>query len=266
MEDQIDMLAPRTMESDSVRSVFISDTHLGNYYAQTDRLLTFLSRVRPEFVYLVGDFIDGWELRRRWRWTPEFTRILQTLKELKRRGVRIRYAVGNHDDFLRENPLLTEFLDLSGVELSEEFVHETHDGRNFMVIHGDRFDEYSECSFFFDRVSTIFYNVLLTGNNIWHRSFGGRYGIVSSRVKRSIASIRRHVDRFRQLVVDHARERGCDGVICGHIHEPERSHIDGIEYCNTGDWLENCTAIIEHKDGTMSLQRSDALIAATTVA
>ena len=255
------MLTPPAVRSMSVRSVFISDTHIGNSYAQTDRLLKFLSNVRPQFVYLVGDFIDGWELRRRWRWTPEFTRILEMLKELKRGGVEIRYAVGNHDDFLRENPLLTEFLDVSGVQLSEEFIHQTHDGRKFMVLHGDRFDDYSECSAVFDRVSTVMYNVLLAGNGIWHRSFGGRYGVLSGRIKNSFASIRRHVEKFRNLVVKHARDKGCDGVICGHIHEPERSNIDGIEYCNTGDWLENCTAIIEHEDGSLSLERNDSLVA-----
>lgn len=241
-------------DPDAVRSVFISDTHLGRPHAKVDRLLRFLSRMRPEFVYLVGDFIDGWQLRRRWNWSPEVTQVLRLLVELSQRGSTIRYAIGNHDDFLRENSLLTELINVGGIEIAEDFVHLTKDNRRFLVIHGDRFDDYSHCSAAVEWAASVSYNALLAGNDFWHRWFGGRHGIVSIRVKASIGSMSRHVTKFRSLLTDHARTRDCDGVICGHVHAPEHTRIQGVEYCNTGDWLENCSAMVERTDGSLKLR------------
>ena len=150
----------------TVRSVFISDTHFGCAYAKADRLLRFLSRLRPEFIYLVGDFIDGWELRRRWRWSPEVTQVLRFLMDVSQKGCVVRYAIGNHDDFLRENSLLTELVAVGGIEIAEEFVHLTEDGRRFLVLHGDRFDDYRQCSASFELIATASYNALLA-RAIW---------------------------------------------------------------------------------------------------
>ena len=150
----------------AVRSVFISDTHFGCAYAKADRLLRFLSRLQPEFIYLVGDFIDGWELRRRWRWSPEVTQVLRFLMDVSQKGCVVRYAIGNHDDFLRENSLLTELVAVGGIEIAEEFVHLTEDGRRFLVLHGDRFDDYRQCSAYFELIATASYNALLA-RAIW---------------------------------------------------------------------------------------------------
>lgn len=238
-----------------VRSVFISDTHVGSPFARTGHLLRFLSQIQPEFLYLVGDFIDGWELCRRWSWNSENTLVLNRVCELAHQGCTIRYAIGNHDDFLRSHPLAQEMVRRNGVEVADEFVHRTSDNRQFLVVHGDAFDEYSECSLIFEWATTQAYNMLLTGDGLWERWFGGSTGVVSGRVKRSFQSVARHVSSFRRLLSDHARRRRFDGVICGHIHAPEMSLIGGVEYCNTGDWVENCTALIESYSGTLTLMQ-----------
>lgn len=237
----------------NVRAVFISDVHIGCLYARTGTLLEFLEQVKPEFVYLVGDFIDGWELRRRWRWSSEVTQILRFLVDLSRQGCVVRYAVGNHDDFLRGNSLLAEFAHAGGIEIAEEFIHVTEDGRRFLVIHGDRFDRYSHCSAVMEWLASTFYKVLLAANNLWQRWFGGHHGVVSSRVKSSFQAMARHVAQFRSDAVEYARSRRCEGVICGHVHAPEHSQVQGVEYCNTGDWLENCSAMIERYDHGLEL-------------
>lgn len=238
----------------SVRSVFISDLHLGCGYSQADRLLNYLSDLKPEYVYLVGDVIDGWELRRRWYWNRNLTQVLKILVELTKQGTHLRYVIGNHDDFLRDNAVLRELISMTGVTVREEFTHITQDGRQFLVTHGDRFDEFSNCSDAFEWLSARAYNILLSGNDVWHRWFGGRHGIVSGRIKSSLSAVQQHVQQFHNLLSDHARDRGFDGVICGHIHAPEHTILNGIEYCNTGDWLENCSAMIEHSDGTLALR------------
>lgn len=238
-----------------MRSVFISDTHMGHPHARTDRLLRFLSQIQPENLYLVGDFIDGWELCRRWSWNSENTKILDRLRELAQQGCNIRYAIGNHDDFLRSHPVAQEMVRSSGVEVANEFIHQTDDGRRFLVVHGDAFDRYAESSVIFEWATTQAYHLLLASDGVWERLFGGSSGAVSGRIKRSFQSVARHVAEFRRLLCDHARRRHFDGVICGHIHAPEQSTVSGVEYCNTGDWLESCTAIVESYCGDMTLMR-----------
>ena len=253
------VLSPHSVSDDRssiemTRSVFISDTHLGCSHAKARQLLEFLSAIKPRYLYIVGDFIDGWELRKRWKWVPEFTDVLKYLARLSHQGCTVRYAIGNHDDFLRQDSLLTELIRFGDVEIAEEFEHVTQDGRRFLVVHGDRFDEFSTSSAAFEWLTTVSYNALLTGNDIWHRWFGGRYGIVSGRVKSSMRTMAAHVSRFRSRLCEHAQTMGCDGVICGHVHAPEYSRQDAVEYVNTGDWLENCTAVIERPCGQLELR------------
>lgn len=241
----------------TVRAVFISDTHLGCTYAQVDVLCHFLSELRPDFIYLVGDFIDGWELRRRFTWCSDSTRVVRMLLDLTRQGTRVRYAVGNHDDFLRGDSLLSELVMTGGFEIAEEFEHVTGDQRRFLVVHGDRFDEYEKQSPLFCWITSAFYNLMLAGNWRLSRYCGGSRDKVSKRLKSWFGSISRHVATFRSLLSGYARDRGYDGVICGHVHAPEQTTVNGFEYCNTGDWLENCSAIMEHTDGTLSLRFAD---------
>ncbi|MCA9083108.1 MAG: UDP-2,3-diacylglucosamine diphosphatase [Planctomycetaceae bacterium] len=236
-----------------VRSLFVSDTHLGNVFSHPDRLCTYLAGFQPDYLYLVGDFIDGWELRRSWQWCLNCTQVVEQLRWFLHQGTVVRYVSGNHDDFLRHNPLLTEMLNQNGVETAEQFEHRTKDHRRYLVIHGDQFDDYGYCSAIFERTATLAYHWLLRGNRLWNRLFGGHHGVVSRRVKASCRTLAQHNRRFRSKLADFARNADFHGVICGHIHAPERTTVEGIDYCNTGDWLEHCSALIEHKDGRLEL-------------
>lgn len=237
--------------SSGIRSLFISDTHFGHTCSQPARILSFLESVCPAYLYLVGDIIDGWELQRRWKWTPEISRVLDRLAELAQLGCAIRYAIGNHDDFLRSHSLVDGILLRGDVEIADEFEHLTQDGRRFLVVHGDRFDDYSQSSTAVNLAAELGYNALLAGNHWWYRWFGGRLDAMSAGFKQSIPSMTRHVSRFRSLLVDHACSRGYDGIVCGHVHAPEQSYESGVEYCNTGDWLENFSAVTEDTRGEM---------------
>ncbi|MEW4488213.1 UDP-2,3-diacylglucosamine diphosphatase [Thalassoglobus sp. JC818] len=241
----------------SVRAMFLSDIHLGCRHSQAKKLLDFLSDYRPQYLYLIGDIIDGRSLRRKWRWAPELSEVLLRLMDLASQGTVIRYAVGNHDDFLRNQELRNQLSRFQMVEFAEEFVHQTIDEKKFLVIHGDRFDRIEQSAKWVSVVSSWVYEGLLTLNQAWsflvNQQLFGEYSF-SARVKRSVKSVVKYISEFEQKIADHAKKMGCEGVICGHIHTPVKTEIDGLTYCNTGDWVENCTALLEHHDGTLELK------------
>ena len=239
-----------------VRSLFLSDLHLGFRHSRVQSLLEFLNRHEPENLYLVGDFIDGWCLQSRWHWQAECNLIVARLMDLAKGGTRIRLAIGNHDNFLR-GPMVLRFIEQCGmVEVAEEFCHRTADGRQFLILHGDQFDHYERASSITVGFLSLSYEGLLRANSIWSRlTSAALHGISSfvGQLKRRLKSIGKHVGHFRNQIVRHARHRGVDGVICGHIHAPQHIEIDGVTYCNAGDWVENCTAVIEDRDGDLRL-------------
>ena len=250
------MRIPRQPKARFVRSLFISDLHLGFRHSRARELLDFLMKHEPEYLYLVGDFIDGWSLQKGWHWQPECNLIVARLMDLARHGTQIRLAIGNHDNFLRD-PVMQRFIGQSGmVEVAEEYQHQMADGRRFLVLHGDQFDDYESSSTLTVGLLSLSYEAMLRANAIWSRwtsaAMHGRFSLVA-RVKDRVSSLRRHVSRFRNQIVQHARRQGCHGVICGHIHAPQQLNIDGLTYCNTGDWVENCTAIIEDHAGRLQL-------------
>ena len=239
-----------------VRSLFLSDLHLGFRHSRVQSLLEFLNRHEPENLYLVGDFIDGWCLQSRWHWQAECNLIVARLMDLAKGGTRIRLAIGNHDNFLR-GPMVLRFIEQCGmVEVAEEFCHRTADGRQFLILHGDQFDHYERASSITVGFLSLSYEGLLRANSIWSRltsaALHGNSSFVGQ-LKRRLKSIGKHVGHFRNQIVRHARHRGVDGVICGHIHAPQHIEIDGVTYCNAGDWVENCTAVIEDRDGDLRL-------------
>lgn len=254
--DDREQVAATKPNCSRVRSLFLSDLHLGFRHSRVKSLLDFLMRHEPENLYLVGDFIDGWCLQSRWHWQPECNLIVARLMDMANRGTRIRLAIGNHDNFLRE-PMMQRFIERSGmVEVAEEFDHRMADGRRFLVLHGDQFDDYERASSFTIGFLSLFYEGMLRANSVWsHATAAALHGDSSliARLKRRLSSIGRHVEHFRNEVVRHARHRGCDGVICGHIHAPQNVNIDGITYCNAGDWVENCTALVEDSRGDLQL-------------
>lgn len=241
-----------------VRTVFLSDVHLGSRHSQCDELLEFLDGLSPERLYIVGDFIDGWELKRSFRWLPCYSRLLLRLTALAERGTRLFYVPGNHDSFVKDQTLTAGVIDRLGfVEIADEFVFETADRRRFLVTHGDRFDIVEQSAQWLSVGTTGLYNTILSAN-WWLSRLMGRRGqspyrlcaILKNRVKAAI----RFISRFENLLIAHAKQQGCDGVICGHLHTPAIVHRDGVTYCNTGDWVENCTALLEYADGSLELE------------
>lgn len=236
-----------------VRSLFVSDVHLGSSHAHAVEFLDFLQQYHPQRIYIVGDFIDWWKLRKSHAWQQVFNDILARLYELSEQGVRIYYTPGNHDAFLR----LFQW-NFSFVHVADEFVIRMVNGQRFLVTHGDKFDVVESSARWISMVASIGYDVLLSANSLvsWLRreQRGGQYSL-SNTVKRRVKQFVRYISNFEQRLAEHARQQGCTGVICGHIHTPTIAEIFGIQYCNTGDWVENCTAFVEYDSGVLELIR-----------
>ena len=246
-----------------VRSLFVSDVHLGSKHSQAHELLELLERYQPRYLYVVGDFIDGWKLKTRWRWSPVYDLLIQRMLELKKHGTRLMYTPGNHDAFLRG------FLQNFGViDINDRFIHTTANGQRFLVMHGDQFDRVEQSCQWLSFVATHAYDLLLSVN-WWVNALRGkrhdRYAFCGS-VKRRVKRLVRHVSEFEGQLVEAARNEDCEGIICGHVHSPRIVELDGVAYCNTGDWVESCTALVELEDGTMELMRHNGQMLARLVA
>lgn len=234
------------------RSLFISDMHLGTRGAQAEALLEFLKKHDAETLYLVGDVIDGWRLRSAWYWPQSHNDVVQKLLRKVRKGARIVYVPGNHDEFLRE------FCGLSfgGIEIAETAIHEAADGRRYLVIHGDAFDMVIRHARWLAFLGDWAYEIALalsTRINIVRRRLGFTYWSLSAWAKARVKNAVNFIGRFEETLAAEARRHGVDGVICGHIHSAAMRDFDGFTYINTGDWVESCTAIVEHHDGRMEI-------------
>lgn len=233
------------------RTLFVSDVHLGCRYAQAERFLEFLQSVEVERLYIVGDFIDGWRLARRWYWQSVYIRIIQRLVQLAAQGTQVCYAPGNHDEFLRDY-----FHDFGLMTVADQFLHETADGRRFVVIHGDQFDSVERKAKWLSLIGANAYDYLVWANGVVNqvrRQFKMSDCRFSSRVKVWAKQAVQFVSDFEERLVCHAKELECDGVICGHIHVPRIDSFGEVTYCNTGDWVEHCTALVEHDSGELEL-------------
>ncbi|MFI4874167.1 MAG: UDP-2,3-diacylglucosamine diphosphatase [Blastopirellula sp. JB062] len=240
-----------TMKNSRVRTLFISDVHLGCRYARVEPLLDLLNRHDPEYVYIVGDFIDGWRLRKRWHWEPIYNAILSRLFDMSEAGSRICYAPGNHDDFLRDFRFNFGF-----VEIADEFIHRCPRGRRFLVTHGDKFDQVESKAKWLSVCGSFAYDSLCWLNqriNHWLRYFKMRSLPLAAMVKKRVKAAVTFVSDFETNLVNHARDLQCNGVVCGHIHTPALDQRDDITYCNTGDWIENATALVEYEDGRLEI-------------
>jgi len=235
-----------------LRTVWISDLHLGTPGCQAGPLLDFLRRVECETLYLVGDIIDGWQLRRQWFWPQQHNDVVQKLLRKVRKGTRVVFVPGNHDEFARR------YLGHSfgGIEVLAEAIHTTADGRRLWVTHGDHFDGVIQCAKWLAYLGDWAYTRALALNH-WLNSARARLGLpywslsryLKLKVKRAVA----YVDDFEAAVAREARARGLDGVVCGHIHHAELREVEGVLYANDGDWVESLTALAEHPDGRLEI-------------
>jgi UDP-2,3-diacylglucosamine pyrophosphatase LpxH len=231
-----------------VRTVIISDVHLGTVDCKIDEVNHFLRKVRCEKLILNGDIIDGWQLRRTGNWTKAHTRFVRiVLKKLEKRDTEIIYLRGNHDDVLAAF-MPVEFEQLSVVE---DYVHEGPNGR-YLVLHGDVFDTVTKNFVFLAHLGDWGYRALLKINriyNAWRTWRGLEYWSLSKAIKARVKKAVNHVSNFEFHIAQLAKERGCVGVMCGHIHTPADKMLGDVHYLNSGDWVESLTAVVEHYDG-----------------
>ncbi len=243
------------------RAVFISDTHLGTKGSRCAFLADFLEQVSCEKLFLVGDIIDGWRLRKSWYWDEQHDRVVRSILRHAKRGTEIVYIPGNHDEMFRAwLPLAQEQgahqFEVAGIEMRRETTHVTAAGKRLLIMHGDEFDGVVRYAKFLAHVGDSAYTGALVVNrwfNALRRILGYDYWSLSQWLKRQVKEAVKAIDRFETALSADAAKRGFDGVVCGHIHNAEMRVVNGILYCNTGDWVESCTALVEHGDGRLEL-------------
>jgi UDP-2,3-diacylglucosamine pyrophosphatase LpxH len=243
---------PVEPEPTCYRTLFLSDLHLGAKAAQAHLLLDFLKHNDAETIYLVGDIVDGWKLRKGWHWPQAHNDVVQKLLRKARKGARVIYVPGNHDEFARDYTGLT----FGGVEVVDHAVHETANGRKMLIIHGDQFDIVVRNARWLAFLGDWAYDVAIATNTILNRVrrvFGVGYWSFSAWAKLKVKDAVNFIGDFEKTLAAEAERRGVDGVICGHIHHATIKTIDGVLYVNTGDFVESCTAVAEHEDGTFEV-------------
>ena len=247
---------PRQRERRKYRTVWISDVHLGTRGCNADLLIDFLDSVDSETMYLVGDIIDGWRLKRKFYWPATHNDIVWRLLKRARRGTRIVYIPGNHDEMFRQ----FSGLSFGGIEIRRAAFHDTADGRRLMVLHGDEFDAVMLSHRWLAFVGDAAYHFLM-GLNRWVNALRNRFDLpywsLSKMAKHKVKNAVEFIGKYEEVVARAAAERGVDGVVCGHIHTAEQRLFvhDGkrVEYWNDGDWVEGCNALVEHFDGRMEI-------------
>ena len=240
-----------------IRTLLVSDVHLGCKHARTEEFLEFLQRYSPEQLYLVGDVFDAWKINSGWHWTEICDRIVRHLADLIERGTRVHYTPGNHDSFLRQPSFHSVIpAGIQGVRIANEFIFESLRGWRFLVTHGDLFDFFETRAQWISKGSSAFYDACLSLNRFLQGRFlsidrnpYGACAVIKGRVKRGV----KFISRYEEKIMRHASANRCDGVICGHVHTPMLKQTDSLVYCNTGDWVENCTGLVEHHDGGLQL-------------
>jgi UDP-2,3-diacylglucosamine pyrophosphatase LpxH len=236
------------------RTIWISDLHLGAPECQAGRLLDFMRHHESEHLYLVGDIVDGWRLRRSWRWDQLYNDVIQKILRRARKGCRVVYIPGNHDDFARAYA----DLDIGGIALRREARHTTVDGRVLLVRHGDEFDSVVTTARWLAELGSVAYSAAVALNrwyNAARRLLGYPYWSLSAWLKHRVKNAVMYMDRFEEALAELARRNGADGIVCGHIHHAAIRELGGATYYNTGDWVESCTALVEHFDGSMEIIR-----------
>jgi UDP-2,3-diacylglucosamine pyrophosphatase LpxH len=238
----------------SFRTVWISDVHLGFRGCSADHLLNFLNSIDCKFLYLVGDIIDVWEMRKRLFWPQSHNNVVRTILGKAQQGTKVIYVPGNHDEVLRDYCDMT----FGNVHIVEAAIHTSADGRRLLVTHGDKFDSVVRCSRAIAMLGTRLYDWLLKANYLVHgvrRRFNLPYWSLAAFLKHKVKNAVQFISNFEKAVAHESARLGVDGVVCGHIHRPEISRMHNVIYCNCGDWVESCSALVEHYDGSLELLR-----------
>ncbi len=234
------------------RAIFISDVHLGTRGCKAEFLLDFLKHNEADQIYLVGDIIDCWRLRKYWFWTQAHNDVVQKLLRKSRKGTEVTYVPGNHDEPLRDY----DGLAFGGVLLRNEVVHVTAQGKRLLVVHGDAFDGVVQYARWLAHLGDTAYNLVIQLNHWFNHArvkLGFPYWSLSAYLKNRVKDAVKFIGDFEAAMAAEAKRRGLDGVVCGHIHKAEMREIDGVLYCNDGDWVESCTALVEHRDGRLEI-------------
>ena len=238
------------------RTIWLSDVHLGTPGCKAEFLVDFLKHNECETLFLVGDIIDGWKLRGSWYWPQEHTNVIRKILTKAKRGTKVYYVTGNHDEFLRK--FVDYRLEIGNIHLINEMVHTTADGRQLLVLHGDFFDVITRYHRWLALAGDFAYEATMQANfwfNRARRLMGMPYWSLSAFAKERVKTAVNVVSQFESSVAHECRRRRLDGVICGHIHHAEIRQIEGVTYHNCGDWVESCTALTEDMNGKMSIVR-----------
>lgn len=238
------------------RTICISDIHLGSRGCKAELLCNFLKHNTAETIFLVGDIIDGWRLRKRWYWPQEHSNVVRKILTAAKRGAQVKYIAGNHDELLRS---WLHFIPAVGnVQVVNRYDYTGLDGRRYLIVHGDMFDTLMHISSgkILMHIGDWLYDIIIRLNDVWSRMrarLGLRYWSMSKWIKQNTKQAVSYVLNFEKLLADYCKTKGYDGIICGHIHTAEIRDIDGIIYMNDGDWVESCTALVEHWDGSWEI-------------
>ncbi len=233
---------------DHYRSIFLSDIHLGTKNCQAEILLDFLKHNECDYLYLVGDIVDGWQLKQNWYWPQPHNDVVQKILRKSRKGTKVIFIPGNHDEAFRDYTG-THF---GGIKVKKTAIHKGADGKKYLVLHGDEFDNVMLYARWLAFLGDFSYDKVIRLNsivNFFRRKLGLHYWSLSAYLKLKVKNAVQFISTFEETVAREARKNKVDGVICGHIHHAEMRDIDGIHYKNDGDWVESCTALVEHEDG-----------------
>ena len=247
------------------RTAFLSDTHLGFDGARADELVRVLSRLDCDKLYLVGDIIDMWQLRRRWRWSDACGEAIRLILDMAHRGTEVVFVPGNHDEDARAYA----GVEVGGVDIRLMDVHETADGSRLLVTHGDQYDLVIQHSKMLCLLGDMAYVWLIRLNRLYNaarRALGLSYWSLAQYVKLKVKSACTYISRFEETLGHEAQRRGLDGVVCGHIHKAEVSEVGGVRYYNCGDWVESCTLVTEDEEGSLEVIDGLAFLAAAEAA
>ena len=234
------------------RTIWISDVHLGTRGCKAEFLLDFLRAADSEYLYLVGDIFDGWRLKRGWYWPQSHNDVVQKVLRKARKGTRVVFVPGNHDEFARDYAGGS----FGSVEVVDEAIHQTADGRRLLVVHGDAFDGVVRYARWLAVLGDHAYGAALALNHWFNRArrrLGYPYWSLSAYLKHKVKNAVKYIDDYEHTVMEAARHRRVDGIVCGHIHHAEIRQAEAMTYANCGDWVESCTALVEHRDGRLEI-------------